>query len=102
MRYWRKLSRSSGKLSGTLAPISASAAPRSRATRWCMNGSDIDTSSKRGVGIGGTVIGSASTVRAMGEVLEQVELRQDADRAPGTRRDDRRCAAGGQQDERVV
>src|SRR5436190_17739675 len=102
MRYWRNVSRSSGKLSGTVARISASAAARSRATRCCMNASDIETSSKRGVRIGGTDTRSAPAVRAVGQVLEQVELRHDADRTPGTRRDDGRRATGCQQPERVV
>src|SRR5688500_2630587 len=39
-----------------VAPISASAAGMSPASRVCMNGSDIETSSKRAVGMAGTSI----------------------------------------------
>ena len=53
---------------------------------------DIETSSNRSVGIGGTVIAGRRR-RAVGQVLEQVELGDDPDRAVAAGRDDRRRAA---------
>ena len=82
-----------------MAPISASAAGQVARASAPMKAIDIETSSNRAVGIGGTVIGGPDA--AMRQVLEHVELGHDADRTLAARRDHGRRAIG-QQPERLV
>ena len=67
-----------------------------------MKRSDIETSSKRGVRIGGTAVASATAARSVGQVFEDVELGHDTDGAPRPGRDHRGGVARGQQRERLV
>src|SRR6266550_185731 len=111
-----KSSRCSAKPGGTTAPASRLAVSYSRAWRARMNVTVIDTSSSRDVRIvstGGSTsrptdvaagrpdARSVGTRAAMGEVLEQVQLRHDA-RGPAGGDGDRRGGATGEQAEGIV
>src|SRR5881396_489519 len=111
-----KSSRCSANPAGTSAPASRLAVSYSRAWRARMNGIVIDTSSRRaarivstgrstsrsaGVAAAGPEARSVGTRAAMGEVLEEVQLRHDA-RGPARDDGDNRGRATGKQAEGIV